>query len=416
MKDSTTVRFIDKYAGMIICFVCSLIFKLKKRKKLARIKNVLLIELFEMSASILSYSSIKYIKDKLDNPNIFYLCLEPSKFCLDLLDIIPDKNIYAINADSSFSFIFSLLRQIIKLRKKNIDIIIDYELFFRVSSIASFLIKSKSKAGFYKYSLEGLYRGDFYDIKCAFNQNSHIAKNFMALTKSAIEQNNHFPNIKEEIKTSEIKLPKYKSDLQIKQSVIHKIKSLYPEYKDQGLFLICPDVGNVLTVRNYPKDFYVEIIKNLLKNDANNLVLLIGVRENMQTCLYIQNRVHHKRCINFCGLTATIKELMELIVLSNILIGNDNGPAHFASLTQTKTLVLFSIDTPNMYGPLGNTVILYSYYHCSPCISAFNHKSSVCNDNLCLQSIRPETVTEFAARLLNNELAYRTVNNEIAYI
>jgi len=416
MKDSTTIRFTDKYVGMIICFVCSLLFKLKKRKKLEHIKNVLLIEFFEMSASILSYSSIKYIKDKLDNPNIFYLCLDTSKPCLELLDIIPDKNIYAINGDSSFSFIFSLLRQIIKLRKKNIDVIIDYELFFRVSSIASFLIRSKSKAGFYKYNLEGLYRGNFYDIKCAFNQNSHIAKNFMALTKSAIEQNNHSPNFKEEIKTSEIKLPKYKSDLQIKQRVIHKIKNLYPEYKDQGLILICPDVGSTLTVRNYPKDDYVKVIKKLLQNDAHNLVLLIGVSENIKACDYIQNKVSHKRCIDFCGHTATIKELMELMALSKLLIGNDNGPAHFASLTQTSTLVLFSTDTPNMYGPLGNSVILYSYYHCSPCISAFNHKTSVCNDNLCLQSISPATVTDFAVRLMNNELAYRTVNNEITYI
>jgi len=416
MKDSATIRFIDKYVGMIICFVCSLIFKLKKRKKLEHIKNVLLIELFEMSASILSYSSIKYIKAKLDNPNIFYLCLEPSKSCLELLDIIPDKNIYAINGNSSFSFILSLLGQIIKLRKKKIDVIIDYELFFRVSSIASFLIRSKSKAGFYKYNLEGLYRGNFYDIKCAFNQNTHIAKNFMALTKTAIEQNRHLPNFKEEIKTSEIKLPKYKSDPQIKQGVIHKLKSLYPEYKDQELILICPDVGSTLAVRNYPKDFYVKVIKKLLKKDAKNLILLIGVSENRKTCDYIQKKVDHKKCINFCGHTAAIKELMELMALAKLLIGNDNGPAHFASLTQTNTLVLFSIESPNMYGPLGNTVILYSYYHCSPCVSAFNHKSTVCNDNLCLQSIRPATVTDLAVRLMNNELAYRTVNNEISYI
>lgn len=416
MKDSATLRFIDKYVGMIICFACSLVFKFKKKKRLERIKNVLLIEFFEISASILAYPSIKYIKAKLDNPNIFFLCLAPTKSCLKLLDIIPDRNIYAVNGNSSFSFIFSLLGQIIKLRKQNIDIIIDYELFFRVSSIASFLIPSKSKAGFYKYNLEGLYRGSFYDIKCAFNQNIHIAKNFMALTKTAIQQHRHLPNFKAEIKTSEIKLPKYKSDPQIKQRVIHKLKSLYPEYEDRELILICPDVGKVLTARNYPKDSYVEVIKKLLQKDAKNLILLIGVSENRKTCDYIQKRVDHIRCINFCGHTTTIKELMELMALSKLLIGNDHGPAHFASLTQTNTLVLFSIETPNMYGPLGNTVVLYSFYHCSPCVSAFNHKSSVCNNNLCLRAIRPATVTDFAVRLMNSELTYRTVNNEVSYI
>jgi ADP-heptose:LPS heptosyltransferase len=342
--------------------------------------------------------------------------MDQSKSCLELLDIIPNKNIYAINGNNSFNFICSLLQQIMRLRKKHIDIIIDYELFFRISAIASFLIKSKSKAGFYKYNLEGLYRGSFYDIKCAFNQNSHVAKNFLALTKSAIEQQNHSPNFKTEIKTSEIKLPQYRSDLEIKQNVVRKIKNLYAEYHDQNLILICPDVGKVLPVRNYPKDYYVKVIKRLLKNDSKSLVLLIGVVENMKTCSYIKNKVNHSRCINFCGYTATIKELMELIALSKLLIGNDNGPAHFASLTQTNTLVLFSVESPSMYGPLGKTVILYSFYHCSPCVSAFNHKSTVCSDNLCLQSLSPEKVTDFALKLMNNALTYKTVNNEISYV
>ena len=416
MKDSKTLRFIDKYAGMLICFFFSLIFKMKRRRKLERIKNVLLLEFFEMSASILAYSSIKYIKAKLDNPNIFFLCLDQSKSCLELLAVIPSQNIYAINATSCYSFLCSLLNQIMKLRKKNIDIIIDYELFFRVSAITSFLIKSRSKAGFYKYNLEGLYRGNFYDIKCAFNQNSHIAKNFLALTKSALEQNHHRPNLKEAIKTSEITLPQYKSDSDIKQTVVRKIKNLYTESHTQNLILICPDVGKVLPARNYPKDYYVKVIKRLLEKDSKNLILLIGVLENMPTCSYIQNKVNHDRCINFCGYTATIKELMELILLAKLFIGNDNGPAHFASLTQTNTLVLFSIESPNMYGPLGKTVILYSFYHCSPCVSAFNHKSTVCRNNLCLQSLQPEKVADFATRLMHNELTYLTVNNQIPYI
>jgi ADP-heptose:LPS heptosyltransferase len=416
MKDSKALRFIDRYVGMVICFLFSLVFKFKKKRELKRIKNVLLLEFFEMSASILSYPSIKLIIDSLDNPNIFYLCLDQSKPCLELLDIIPVNNIYTINGNSSLAFVASLLRQIIKLRKKNIDVIIDYELFFRVSAITSFLIKSKSKAGFYKYDLEGLYRGSFYDIKCSYNQNSHIAINFIALTKSAIEQNYHTPNLKEEIKASDIILPRYKSDVKMKKRIFRKLENLYSQYDDQNLILVCPDVGKVLPLRNYPKDYYVEVIKKLLENDPQNLVLLIGVLENMKTCSYIHSKVNHKKCINFCGYTATIKELVELIDASELYIGNDNGPAHFASLTQTNTLALFSIESPNMFGPLGKAIILYSSYHCSPCVSAFNHKSTVCRDNLCLQSLKPEKVADYAIRLMNNELTYRTVNNEIHYI
>ena len=63
-----------------------------------------------------------------------------------------------------------------------------------LSAITSFLVGARQTAGFYRYEYEGLYRGDLIDIPSAFNQNAHIAKNFLALCKAALADKQHYPN------------------------------------------------------------------------------------------------------------------------------------------------------------------------------------------------------------------------------
>jgi ADP-heptose:LPS heptosyltransferase len=195
-----------------------------------------------------------------------------------------------------------------------------------------------------------------------------------------------------------------------------RLLPLAPHISRQRVVVLCPDVGPVIAMRNYPKEKYAEAVKKLLSQDPSMLVLLVGVKKDMPTCRFIQQAVSDSRCVNFCGRTSSIHELVELISLSDLYIGNDNGPAHFASLTKTKILALFSTDSPNMYGPLGDCVVLYSYFQCSPCISAWNHKYSVCDNNLCLKAISPDTVARFAIEHMAGRLKARTVNNELCYI
>ena len=40
--------------------------------------------------------------------------------------------------------------------------------------------------------------------------------------------------------------------------------------------------------------------------------------------------------------------------MSELLIGNDSGPAHFAALTDISILTLYGPETPALYGPLSS--------------------------------------------------------------
>ena len=79
---------------------------------------------------------------------------------------------------------------------------------------------------------------------------------------------------------------------------------------------------------------------------------------------------------------------------AQLLITNDGGPGHFASLTPIRTLVFFGPETGKLYGPLGSrATVLESGLACSPCLSAYNHRQTFCDgDNQCLQRIAPDPV------------------------
>jgi ADP-heptose:LPS heptosyltransferase len=87
------------------------------------------------------------------------------------------------------------------------------------------------------------------------------------------------------------------------------------------------------------------------------------------------------------------------------MVSNDSGPPNFASLTEMPTIVLFGPETPLLYKPLGENVqAVYAGFTCSPCVSAYNHRKSLCTDNKCMQAIK---VDEVYGRVRDVLKAYR---------
>lgn len=416
MMDSEFIRSLDKNIGQPVCFFFSLLNFFKRKNRSIPVKNILILELFEMGAAVMAYPSIRYLQKSYPQANIYCLCTDSVKEAWEALNIFPSGHILSIESKSFFRFGFSLLSRIVQLRKIKIDLLIDLELFMRVSSMIAFLAGAKLTSGFSRYEMEGLYRGNYYDYPVAFNQNTHIAKNFLALVLAAINKKNDTPNYKCGIDIWDYEFPRYRSNSDICAGMKRKLSDAYPDYHQQPIILLCPDVGRNLSVRNYPQGLYATAIKTILLNKPDSLVVLIGTIKDRETCDRIAKEVGHKQCIDFSGQTATLTELLELFHLAALLIGNDNGPLHFASMTSCKILALFSSESPFLYGPLGNCVILYQFYQCSPCLSAYNHKRTRCTDNQCVKTLHPDLVSDYAIRLLEDRVSYHTCNNRVPYL
>lgn len=416
MRYSPLVRVIDRYVGSLLCLIFSIFHAFRRAPKDRSVKRILVIELVEMGASIMAYSSLLHIRRRYPDAEIYCLCLRSTQEPWKLLDALPPENVYAIDDRSMLAFFASIISQTRALSKKDIDLIIDFELLTRVSAVIAYLIRAKFRAGFYRYTMEGLYRGTFYDIKCAFNQNMHISKNLLALTKSAVDLSARYYNYNGKIDTGEITVPTYFSDASLRAAVRAKIQAIYKKYAGQSLIVLAPTVGRMMAIRDYPKDKYVAVVKKLLQLYPNHLVLLIGTPEHASVTAYVKVAVADERCIDFCTQLPSLRDLIELFAMSDLLISNDSGNPHFAAMVSLPSLTLFGPETPFMYGPLGKAVCLYEFFHTSPSITAYNHKDAPDLDDECLESIEPERVVATAMTIMEGKATYRTVNNEVPYL
>ncbi len=388
-------RKIDYWLGIPLCFLLSGLNYIQKavglkRSKSKPVEKILFIKLSELGAIILSYPLLSQIKKEYASAELFFLTFDRNRGIFKLLGgIIPEKNILGIR-ESPLAFVLDTLKVIGRLRKEKIDIIFDLEFFSRFSAAISFSACAAKRIGFYRYALEGLYRGNLLTHKIQYNPLNHTARNYLSLSQVAKQREKNTPQLEENINYSELRFPKYIPDNKIKDRILGKLRGLGVEARGNKLFLINPGEG-VLPLREWPIDNFI-LLSELILEDKNNCIILIGTDDTAKKAKLILEVINKPRCVSLVDQTE-LDELLGLFSIADILIANDCGLAHLAMLSSIKKVIIFGPESPKVFGPLeDNSQILYSGWPCSPCLSVLNHRDSRCKDNKCLKVISPEDV------------------------
>lgn len=391
------VSIIDYWIGIPVCFFLTLIGNISKiiplNRRRNRFKKFLFIQLSEMGSAILAYSAINSIISNYPDAKLFYMIFKKNRPSVDLLNKIPYDHVLTINDKSIILFFFDVIKNIIRLRKEKIDVSFDLELFSRATAILSFLCGSRVKVGFHKYRMEGLYRGGFFTHKIQYNFQQHLSKSFLSLVLSIEHDKKTYPTMDQPIKDDQIVSMRYNSSPKNLENIWAKLKKVNAKIDSSNNLIVLNPSAGLLPIRAWPLENYVELARKLL-NDQKNYVILTGTNNDKRITDKIYKFLNNSRCIDLSGKTSFL-ELVDLYNISNILVTNDSGPAHFASLTSIKSFVFFGPETPILYAPLSNsTKILYSNFPCSPCITAFNHRFTTCLKSKCLEVITVNEVYE----------------------
>lgn len=399
------VRIIDYWLGIPLCFVLSLIdYALRlvffKKKRKSTHQKFLFIQLSEMGTAILAYPTMKYIKEQYSNAQLFYMIFKKNRASVDLLGQIPRENILTINDKSLFMFFTDTLKNMIRIRKEKIEIVFDLELFSRATAILTFLTGAPIKVGFHRYRMEGLYRGSFFTHKVQYNFQQHLSKAFLSFAKVLREEKKTSPTMAEEITSEQIVPMRYDSAADRIDSLWRKLENINPRVNNNNTLIILNPSAGLLPIRAWPLENYVSLGRKII-NNPGNYIILTGTDADRPITEKLYQALNSNNCIDLTGKT-TFMELVDLYNVADVLVTNDSGPAHFASLTRIKNFVFFGPETPVLYAPLGeNTRIFYSNFPCSPCITAFNHRNTTCVRSRCLEAI---SIDEVYA-LLTSELS-----------
>jgi len=399
------VRKIDYWAGIPACWLLTIVgFFLKPlaRKSPQSPQKYLFIELSEMGSAILAYPAMKALKKEYPYAELFFLIFEKNRASVDILKIMPKKNVLVIRDKSLFSFLADCLKVIVRIRKEKMDCVFDLELFTRVTALLTYLSAAPIRVGFHKYRMEGLYRGRLHTHRIQYNYQQHISKSFLSFTRVLNYPGKDWPAMEDVILDQAIEIASYQASKSGMILLREKLQAICPEISQGSKLIIFNPSAGEIPIRAWPVEKYIELGKRIL-NDPRNIIILIGAEADQETTKQVQQGLNNVRCIQFTSQT-TFPELMDLFSFSDLLITNDSGPAHFASLTAIKNFVFFGPETPRLYSPLGkNTHVLYAEFPCSPCLTAYNHRNTPCRDNRCLQCIPVADVFELVKEHLLKE-------------
>jgi ADP-heptose:LPS heptosyltransferase len=158
------------------------------------------------------------------------------------------------------------------------------------------------------------------------------------------------------------------------------------------LVLLNANSGDLLPLRRWSGDRYVQLAKRILKRFPHLVIAFTGAPEEQEDAERLVMLIDSERCISVAGHT-TLRQLLVLYGLADILVTNDSGPAHYASLTPIDVIALFGPETPAVFGPRSpQSHVIWAGLACSPCVNAFNQRVTTCTNNLCMQRISTDQV------------------------
>ncbi len=404
-----SMRFIDRYFGQPVCLLLQLLywpFDSFQRSRQPIVERALFIELSEMGSAVLVDPAMRWLQQQ--DKELFFVIFEKNACSLDLLKTIPKENVFHLKPDNIWALLFSTIRFLIWVRQKNINTVVDLELFSRFTAILTRLSGAKIRAGFHRVHEEGLYRGNFLTHPVMYNPHKHISKNFMTLVRATMFRDHQpyqkLPSDQEPV------LARAEVDGRLVDAVTVRLQKLTALYRSgqSRLVLINPNGSDLVPQRRWLMSSYAEVITGILNQFDDVIVLITGSKSERKAAEQLRVMVgNNERCINSAGVFS-FEELVPLYSMSELMISNDSGPPHFASVTDLRTYVLFGPETPALYGSMGNSVSIYADLPCSPCVSAANHRKTSCQDNQCLKQITPDQVLDLVIPYLDGHLLVKS--------
>ncbi|UUZ72596.1 hypothetical protein LP415_02565 [Polaromonas sp. P1(28)-8] len=278
---------------------------------------------------------------------------------------------------------------------------IDCELFSRISSLLSFASGAPVRVGFHRHTQEGLYRGSHINRPVPYNPYHHISAQFLALARAI--DSTAVPKSKLPMVGTNKPPPHVQLDGALVQGIAQRLAQDFPAIAGKPLVLVYPG-GGILPIRAWPLASYTTLCEGLVADGC--AVAVIGLKDDQALAQQLVANVNQAYpagpVIDLTGYTRSISELLALFHVARLLVTNDGGPGQFAALTPIWTLMLFGPETPALYAPhTPKCHSFYSQWPCSPCLTAYNHRSSYCDgDNQCLKVIAPATVLAKARECL----------------
>lgn len=389
------MRLVDRWLGVPVCFLLTLWRRLFGRRPPDRTftpRRILFVKLAEQGSTVLAQDALAEAIYRVGRENVFFLLFEENRPILDVLDLLPPENIIAITSGGLLRTIRSAFAAVWKLRGLNLDVAIDLEFFARASAALCYLSGAKWRIGYHSFGGEASYRGDLMTHRLSFNPYLHTSDAFRTLVEAIDRPWQELPTYPLVVASLSTDAKDFVPSQEEVAEVRNAVSEQLPGQRGLDLILLNANASDLVPLRRWPSERYVVLAKLLLAKFPDIAIVFTGSPTEQAAAQALIREVDSERCISMAGRT-TLRQLLVLCSLAEVLVTNDSGPAHFATLTPVDVVVLFGPETPKLFAARGaRTHALWAALACSPCINAFNNRSSPCRNNACMQEISVQDV------------------------
>jgi ADP-heptose:LPS heptosyltransferase len=376
MQRKSIYRFFDRYIGIPVLAILSLLFKRKKRFPVGNIKNILIIKFAAIGDIILMVPMIRLLKKNYPDAKITFLCSDINYSMVKRVKYIDE--IINYNIHSAVAKPLDFLKFLKNIRKNTYDLIIDAEQWSRVNAILSVFLKKKYLIGF---KFDKQYKHFYYDAISIHTKYRHEVENFLSLVEII--------GITAENDSKEL-------EFDISNEFMEFSEEFWTEKNLTGKYVICmqPGSGTNGYAREWSDENYINLGKRLTAKDKNIMILLTGLKSDIDRCENIINRIG-KNALNISGKYNMDKDLA-IVKKSNMMICGNTGILHLVASVKTRTIGLHGPNNPVLWGAYDkNAVVVQSDIYCSPCLYLghdFGCKKPVCMDRILVEDVYQKVI------------------------
>lgn len=383
------LQWLDRRVGVPLCFGLTAMRKVaglfSGRAASAPCRSIVFVKLAEQGSTVLAFDALSRAVAKVGAQNVYFLVFQNNRFIVDLLGILPRENVLAVATDSPVQMALSGLRQLVRIRQLGVEACIDMEFFTRFSAVIAWLTGARTRVGFHTYFGEGPYRGDLMTHRVLYNPHLHTTRAFTSLVLALDRDPTEFPTFPV-VPSEAPAMARFEpsADERAEAAAILREAGVRD---GQRLVLLNANASDLLPLRKWDGANYVALARKLLGTFPDLVVGFTGAPSEAPAIGALVADVASPRCVCLAGRT-TLRQLLVIYGFADVLVTNDSGPAHFASMTPIDVVSLFGPETPALFAALGpRSHPIWLGLACSPCVNAFNNRQTACRDNQCMKQI-----------------------------
>jgi ADP-heptose:LPS heptosyltransferase len=405
------MRIVDKSLGGLLCRIIAFILwlcRLHIRRvdhptppKPDSVREILVIKFLGLGSILQATPLFEALRRRYPGARITLLTFKANRALKELntgVDVFE-----TVDTSRFWRFFLTNIGALWRLRRTRFDLVLNLEFFATYAALMTALVRKRFAMGFGGFAN---YRNSFFHDFISYDSGHHVQQKFLGFARR-LGYSGATPSL------ARLRVPQA-------ASLVADIENRVGFTLAEGDYCLLVNIntGEMAPHRRWPVEHFHSLVEKLLDRPRVRCILIGGPSDRDNVDRFQTSLSQPEKVVNLAG-RISIPELVALMQMSDLYLGNDSGPLHFAACVGLPVLALFGPESPDVYGPPQSprNTVLYRAEACGPCLNVYTDKHSRCGDNICLKRIRPEQVLEVLEnRYLDQLTASETVRRSLPLV